>query len=260
MTYTDVLYDVADGVATVTINRPEVLNAFRLQTLDELRDAVLSAENDHSVGVIVITGAGGRAFCSGGDINMEASSDRHGARQLGQRCMALSQVIRASGKPVIAKINGWCIGGGNEINLICDLSIATESSKFGQSGPKMGSVPIWWGTQLLPRLVGDKRAKEIVMLCQPYTATEAERMGWINRVVGDSELDSAVKEWCQRLLSLSPQALRVAKLYLNMEADRQFPTVPAGYEFISFIHDTDEFHEGAQAFLDKRPAEFDRFR
>src|SRR5271169_6130659 len=165
-----------------------------------------------------------------------------------------------SGIPVIAKVRGWCIGGGNEINVICDLSIAAESAKFGQAGPKMGSVPIWWGTQLLPRLVGDKRAKEIIMLCEPYTATEAQRMGWINKVVPDDELDAATRAWCDRLLSLSPQALRVAKHMLNMEADRQWPSVPVGFQYISFIHDTKEFHEGTSAFLEKRPADFGPYR
>jgi dihydroxynaphthoic acid synthetase len=260
MSYTDIIYDVTNGVATITINRPEVRNAFRLETLDELRDAVLRSENDTTVGVMVITGAGDKAFCSGGDINMESASNRQDARKLGQRCMALSLAIRTSGKPIIAKVRGWCIGGGNEINLICDLTVAADTAKFGQAGAKMGSVPIWWGTQLLPRMVGDKRAKEIVFLCEPHTAAEAKEMGWINRVVPEDQLDAAVAEWCERLLTLSPQALRVAKHHLNMEADRQWPSIAAGYEFISFIHGTDEFHEGTAAFLEKRPAQFDKFR
>jgi len=260
VTYTDILYDLSDGVATITINREEVRNAFRLETLDELRDAVLRAENDSQVGVMVITGAGDKAFCSGGDINMESKSNRQEARRLGQRTMALSLAIRTSGKPIIAKVRGWCVGGGNELNLICDLTVAGQSAKFGQAGAKMGSVPIWWGTQLLPRLVGDKRAKEIVFLCEPHAAHEAQAMGWVNLVVPDEELDEAVRKWCTRLLSLSPQALRVAKHQLNMEADRQWPSIPVGYEFISFIHATDEFHEGTSAFLEKRPAEFGPYR
>jgi dihydroxynaphthoic acid synthetase len=260
LTYEDIEFAIADGVATITINRPEVRNAFRLQTLDELRDAVLTAENDSNVGVLVLTGAGDKAFCSGGDVRMESESNGSQARLLGQKCMALSLAIRTIGKPVIAKVRGWCIGGGNELNLICDLTVAGESAKFGQAGAKMGSVPIWWGTQLLPRVIGDKRAKEVVFLCQPFTAAEAQAIGWINRVVPDDELDAAVKEWCDRILTLSPQALRVAKHQLNMEADRQWPSIPAGYEFISFIHDTPEFHEGALAFLEKRPAEFGKYR
>jgi dihydroxynaphthoic acid synthetase len=258
--FEDIDYTVVDGVGTIVMNRPEVHNAFRLQTLDELREAFLAADCDPDVGVVVLTGAGTKAFSSGGDIRMEDASDGRGAREMGQRCMALSLAIRTSGKPVIARVNGWCVGGGNELNLLCDLTVAAESANFGQAGPRMGSVPVWWGTQLLPRLIGDKRAKEVVFLCQSYTAQQALEMGWINRVVPDEELDKAVAEWCDRLLGMSPQALRVAKLHLNMEADRQWPSVAAGYEYISFIHNTDEFHEGTTAFLEKRPAAFAQFR
>jgi dihydroxynaphthoic acid synthetase len=256
----DIHYEVDNGVATIVMDRPEVLNAFRLQTLEELRSAFLEAENDSEVGVVVLTGAGDRAFCSGGDVNMESESDRHGARALGQRTMPLALAMRTMGKPIIAKVRGWCIGGGNELNLISDLSIAAETAKFGQAGPRMGSVPIWWGTQLLPRLVGDKRAKEIIFLCETYSAEQAMTMGWINRVVRDDELDAATRKWCDRILSMSPQSIRVAKHHLNMEADRQWPSVSVGYEFISFIHETEEFHEGTSAFLEKRPAEFGRYR
>lgn len=256
----DVRFEIEDGVATITIDRPEVHNAFRLKTLDELRQAVLAADRDRSVGVIVLTGAGERAFSSGGDVRMEDESDGAGARELGHRCMALSLAMRACGKPIIAKVRGWCIGGGNELNLLCDLSIASEDAKFGQAGPRMGSVPIWWGTQLLPRLVGDKRAKEIIFLCETYPAAEAERLGWVNKVVPAEELDEATRAWCDRLLGMSPQALRVAKHQLNNEADRQWPSVVNGYEFISFIHNTEEFHEGTRAFLEKRPADFARYR
>jgi naphthoate synthase/2-ketocyclohexanecarboxyl-CoA hydrolase len=256
----DILWDETDGVATITINRPDKRNSYTLAMLDEMRELVLRAENSPDIGVLVITGAGDKAFSSGGDVKMEDDSNSRGARVLAQKAMAFSLAVRGSGLPVIAKVRGWCIGGGNEINLICDLSIAAESAKFGQAGPKMGSVPIWWGTQLLPRLVGDKRAKEIIMLCEPFTAIEAQRIGWINKVVPEGELDDATRAWCDRLLSLSPQALRVAKHMLNMEADRQFPTVPAGFQYISLIHDTPEFHEGTSAFLEKRAADFSPYR
>jgi dihydroxynaphthoic acid synthetase len=256
----DILWDETDGVATITINRPDKRNAYTLAMLDVMRELVLRAENSPDIGVLVITGAGDKAFSAGGDVKMEDDSNSRGARLLAQKAMAFSLAVRGSGIPVIAKVRGWCIGGGNEINLICDLSIAADTARFGQAGPKMGSVPIWWGTQLLPRLVGDKRAKEIIMLCEPFTAIEAQRIGWINKVVPDDELDEATRAWCDRLLSLSPQALRVAKHMLNMEADRQFPTVPAGFQYISFIHDTPEFHEGTSAFLEKRPADFGPYR
>ena len=179
---------------------------------------------------------------------------------MGRRCTILSMVMRGCGKPVIARVRGFAIGGGNELNLLCDLTVASEDSTFGQVGPTMGSVPIWWGTQMLPRLVGEKRAREIVMLCERYTAAEALAMGWINKVVPAQELDEAVDAWCRRLLEMSPQALRVAKLSLNYESDQLWPSVLHGYQMISFIHGTDEFHEGAQAFLEKRKPDFNQFR
>lgn len=260
MNFEDILYTVSNGVATITINRPEKRNAFREETLDELIEAFRAAEADRSVGVIVLTGAGDKAFCAGGDIKWEEDSDMMGAHQLARRSVILSMVMRGCGKPVIARVRGFAIGGGNELNLLCDLTVASEDSTFGQAGPKMGSVPVWWGTQLLPRLVGEKRAREIVFLCQRYTAREALEMGWINKVVPAEELDAAVDEWCQRLLELSPQALRVAKLSLNFESDQLWPSVLHGYQMISFIHGTEEFHEGTQAFLEKRKADFSRFR
>jgi dihydroxynaphthoic acid synthetase len=260
MSYEDILYTVKDGVATITINRPEKRNAFRGETLEELTDAFRSAEDDRTVGVIVLTGAGDKAFCAGGDIKWEEDSDMMGAHALARRSVTLSMVMRGCGKPVIARVRGFAIGGGNELNLLCDLTIASEDSTFGQAGPKMGSVPIWWGTQLLPRVIGEKRAREVVMLCNRYTAQEAFEMGWINKVVPVDELDAAVDEWCQRLLEMSPQALRVAKLSLNFESDQLWPSVLHGYQMISFIHGTDEFHEGTQAFLEKRKADFSRFR
>lgn len=260
MSYQDILYTAEDGVATITINRPEKRNAFRAETLDELISAFRAAEEDRSVGVIVLTGAGDKAFCAGGDINWEEDSDMMGAHQLARRSVILSMIMRGCGKPVIARVRGFAIGGGNELNLLCDLTVASEDSTFGQAGPKMGSVPIWWGTQLLPRLVGEKRAREVVMLCERYTAQQALEMGWINKVVPVDELDAAVDAWCQRLLELSPQALRVAKLSLNFESDQLWPSVLHGYQMISFIHGTDEFHEGTRAFLEKRKANFAPFR
>ncbi len=260
MNFEDIYYSVSNGVATITINRPEKLNAFRELTLDELIEAFNAAEADRDVGVIVLTGAGDKAFCSGGDINWEGASDSHGAQQLARRTITLSMLMRNCGKPVIARVKGYAVGGGNELNLLCDLTIASDDSVFGQAGPKMGSVPVWWGTQLLPRLIGEKRAREVVMLCQQYSAQQACEMGWINKVVPVDELDDAVDEWCQRLLEMSPQSLRVAKLSLNYESDQLWPSVLHGFQMISFIHDTEEFHEGTQAFLEKRKPDFTRFR
>lgn len=260
MDYQDILYAVDRNVATITINRPRVHNAFRLETLDELADAFKRAEVDREVGVIVLTGTGGKAFSSGGDIRMEEESDPAGARRLSRKSVELAMVMRGCGKPTIAAVRGWCVGGGNELNLLCDLTIATEESRFGQTGPTMGSVPIWWGTQLLPSLVGDKRAKEIVMLCRRYSAREAESMGWVNKVVADGELETEVRAWCDRLLEMSPQALRVAKLSLNHDTDQKWPSVLHGFQMISFIHGTEEFHEGTRAFLEKRKPNFGQYR
>jgi dihydroxynaphthoic acid synthetase len=256
----DVLYDATDGVARITINRPEKLNAFREETLDDLIAAFSAAEADRTVGVIVLTGAGDRAFCSGGDIAWEDASDPAGAARMNRRTSVLSLIIRGCGKPVIARVKGYAVGGGNEMQMLCDLTIASDDSKFGQAGPKMGSVPVWWGTQLLPRIVGERRAREIVMLCEPILAPEAVRIGLINKSVPAEELDAAVDQWCERLLSLSPQALRVAKLSLNYESDQLWPSVQHGQQMINFIHGTEEFHEGTSAFLEKRQADFARFR
>jgi dihydroxynaphthoic acid synthetase len=256
----DVLYTAHEGVARITINRPEKYNAFREETLDDLIAAFSEAEADRTVGVIVLTGAGEKAFCSGGDISWEDASDPVGAARMNRRTSNLALVMRGCGKPIIARVRGYAVGGGNELQMLCDLTIASEDSRFGQAGPKMGSVPVWWGTQLLPRIVGERKAREIVMLCEQIPAPEAVALGLINKAVPADELDSAVDEWCERLLSLSPQALRVAKLSLNFESDQLWPSVQHGQQMINFIHGTAEFHEGTRAFLEKRKPDFARFR
>jgi dihydroxynaphthoic acid synthetase len=258
--YEDILYKVDRNVAFITINRPEVLNALRFETVSELVDAFSSADDDPDVGVIVLTGTGGRAFCVGGDIRYENELTAKSGRRFARELMKLSEAIRQTGKPVVARIEGWCVGGGNELNLLCDLSIASESSKFGHSGPKMGSIPIWYGTQLMPRLVGEKRAKEVVFLCRHYSARQVEGMGWINAAVPDDELDVTVREWCDRMLEMSPQSLRIAKLSINYETDAMLPSVKHGFEILNQVHGTEEFHEGTQAFLDKRQPAFAKYR
>jgi dihydroxynaphthoic acid synthetase len=260
MHLTDVLYDATDGIARITINRPEKRNAFREETLDDLIAAFSAAEADRTVGVIVLTGAGDKAFCSGGDIAWEDASDPVGAARMNRRTSNLSLIMRGCGKPIIARVRGYAVGGGNELQMLCDLTVASDDSTFGQSGPKMGSVPVWWGTQLLPRIVGERRAREIVMLCQRIPAQEAAEMGLINKAVSPDELDEVVDQWCEQLLALSPQALRVAKISLNFESDQLWPSVQHGQQMINFIHGTDEFHEGTQAFLEKRAPDFAQFR
>jgi len=168
--------------------------------------------------------------------------------------------IRKAPKPVIAAVDGYCLGGGNEINITCDLTIATKKSVFGQVGPTVGSVPVITGTQLLPRILGEKRAREVVFLCFRYSAEEAERLGWVNKVVEDGTLDSAVDEWCKRILELSPQALRIAKLSFNFESDLLYPSFQHAVELLASIYETEEFKEGMTAFLEKRKPDFNKFR
>lgn len=257
----DVRYEAVDGVATITMDRPEVLNAFRLLTLDQLVEAFERADADQDVGVIVLTGAGDRAFSSGGDVNTEADFTPHKAWMYNRRLLHLSATMRNTGKPVIAKIDGWCVGGGNELNLLCDLAIASDRSRFGQAGTRIGSVPVWYGTQVLPRLVGERKAREIIFLCKNYSAAEAEAMGWINKVVAPEELDDAVDEWCRELLAKSPTALMIAKLQMNYDTDTMYPAVLGGFRILNVgLHGSDEQKEGMTAFLEKRPPDFSAFR
>lgn len=260
MGYQDILYEQKDGVAWITLNRPQVFNAFRTQTLLELSEVLTAAGEDRTVGVIVLTGAGGKAFCSGGDIEEMRSLTPETGRIFVHRLLRVFQLIRTAPQPVLAGVDGYCLGGGNELNLVCDLTVATEKSMFGQVGPTVGSTPVLAGTQFLPRLVGDKRAKEIIFLCQRYSAREALEMGWINKVVPDGTLAAALKEWCERILGMSPQALRIAKVSLNFEADQLYPSFTHGIELLAGTYGSPELVEGMSAFLEKRAPDFNRFR
>jgi dihydroxynaphthoic acid synthetase len=253
----EILYEVDGGVARVTINREHRMNAFTLDGAERLVTCVQQAGADPEVGVIVLTGAGERAFCTGGDVGDFESFTIDIDRSMNTTLLRLSHELRTCGKPVIARVNGYCIGAGNELNMLCDLTIAADHARFGQTGPKMGSVPNWWVTQLLPRSVGDKRAREIIYLCLQYSAQEAKDMGWVNRVVPKEELDDAVAEWCQRLLAMSPTALRLAKMAINQGSDQALAAVTQGMELITFFHDTDESKEGMRAFLEKRKPKFE---
>ena len=260
MEFEDILYVKKDGVATITINRPEVFNALRSKTKAELIAAFEDAEDDQTVGVIVVTGAGDKAFCSGGDIaEMRELTPAAGRRFIGASLKVMA-AIRGSGKPVIARVNGYCLGGGNELNLACDLTIASENSRFGQTGPIVGSVPVIMGTQMLPRLVGEKRAREIVFLCQQYTAREAMEMGWINKVVPQESLDEEVDRWCTRILELSPQSIRIAKTSFNFESDLLYPSLIHGRQMLCQTYGGEELKEGMSAFLEKRRPDFGKFR
>src|SRR5437016_10438355 len=225
MAYRDILYDKRDGVATITINRPKVLNAFRAETVEEMLEAMGDADNDSDIGVIVLAGAGDRAFCSGGDNSARSSGSQkdegYGGRGLvGLPIEELHSAIRDSRKPVIAKVQGYAIGGGNVLATLCDLTIASEKAVFGQVGPKVGSVDPGFGTAYLARIVGEKRAREIWYLCRRYSAKEAYEMGLVNAVVPPERLDEEVERWCAELKERSPTALAIAKRSFNADTEQ----------------------------------------
>lgn len=260
MAYEDIEYEKGNGRATVAFNRTTVFNAFRTKTLEEMTEAFTDASNDGSIGVIVLTGRGGKAFCTGGDIAEMRDLTPQTGREFLMKLLGLFQIMRNAPKPVLAAVNGYCMGGGNEFNMICDLTLATERSVFGQVGPTVGSIPVLAGTQFLPRNVGDKKAKEIIFLCNRYSAAEAAAMGWINAVVANDELDKAVDEWCTRMLQMSPQSLRISKLSLNFEGDLLQPSFSHGIELLSSTYGSAELVEGMTAFLEKRKPDFAKFR
>lgn len=260
MEYTDILYEKRGKNAWITINRPEKHNAFRERTVEELTAAFEEAELDADVAVIVLTGAGDKAFCSGGDIGAERGFNRETSRRFVHKLMRLSTQMRGCSKAIIAAVKGYCVGGGNELNMLCDLTIAAENARFGQTGPKVGSVPDWYGIQMLALNVGDKKAREIVYLCHLYGAQEAVQMGLCNKVVPITELESAVEGWAAEIAAKSPSAIRVAKLSMNYLSDLSQPAVAQGMALVQMMHLSDELREGMQAFLDKRPPNFDPYR
>jgi 2-ketocyclohexanecarboxyl-CoA hydrolase len=266
MAYQDILYDKRDGIATITINRPRVLNAFRAETVEEMLEAMRDAEDDRTIGVIVLAGAGERAFCSGGDNSARAAGGTsanstgrggYGGRGLvGLPIEELHDAIRNSRKPVIAKVQGYAIGGGNVLATVCDLTIASEKAVFGQVGPRVGSVDPGWGTAYLARLVGDKRAREIWFLCRRYTAAEAYEMGLVNKVVPAAELDAEVESWCREILALSPTAIAIAKRSFNVDSENIKGIGALGLEALALYYNTEEAKEGTNAFLEKRRPDF----
>ncbi len=256
----DVLYEVGNGRATITINRPKQLNAFRPQTVEELCVAFEAAADDDSVGVIVFTGAGDRAFCVGGDV-ANPTKTLGEKRHLHHVHDRLAGAIRNNGKPIIVKVRGYCIGGGNELNVMCDLTITGESGRFGQAGPKIGSAPLWWGCQLMPAVVGEKKAREILYLTRQYSADEALAMGLVNKVVPDDQLDAEVDAWCDEILRKSPQGLRLAKIALNAATDQLHGAVQHGLELVALNHVFGpEPQEGIASFQEKRKPDWRKFR
>jgi len=254
--FKNILFEKKRKVAYVTINRPEVRNALNSDTREELATAIEYGWLDDKIGVIVLTGAGGRAFSAGGDLSWIIDPKKKVDARYMQVHYRLATAMRNCGKPIIARVDGYCIGGGNELNMLCDLTIASENSIFAQAGPLVGSAPIWYGLQQLQHSVGDKKTREIVYLCNRYTAKEAMEMGWINKVVPKEDLDKEVGIWCKRLLEMSPQSLRIAKLQINYNSDMSHSQVSHGLELARFFMKAPEMVEGASAFLEKRKPDF----
>ena len=255
MAYEDILYEEKDGVATITINRPAAYNAFRARTCEELIAAFKQADASRAVGVVVLTGAGDKAFCTGGD---QSSHDGgYGGRgTIGLPIEELQSVIRDINKPVIARVNGFAIGGGNVLVTLCDLAIASERAQLGQVGPKVGSVDPGFGTALLARMVGEKKAREIWYLCRRYSAQEALQMGLVNAVVPHESLDAEVAKWCAEILDKSPTAIAIAKRSFNVDTEMMRAMSSLAMQALKLYYDTDESREGGNAFRAKRKPDF----
>jgi naphthoate synthase len=257
MSFEDIVYEKKGGVAWITINRPEVRNAFRTKTVDEMVAAFRNAWGDGDVGVAVLTGAGDKAFCSGGDQKERGSGGYSGsATGIGMDVGSLHSVIRNIPKPVIAMVNGYAIGGGHVLHVLCDLSVAAETAIFGQTGPRVGSVDPGFGTAYLARVVGEKKAREIWYLCRQYNAQEALQMGLVNKVVPAAQLRAEVELWCQELLEKSPTALKLAKYSFNADTDSIHGITEMGFSALELYYQTPEALEGRNAFIEKRKPEF----
>jgi 2-ketocyclohexanecarboxyl-CoA hydrolase len=258
MTFQDIQYEARDGVARITIDRPAVMNAFRAETCEELIRACHDAGRDRDVGVIVLAGAGDRAFCTGGDQGAHAGEDGgYGGRgTIGLPVEDLHAAIRDAPQPVIARVQGYAIGGGNVLVTVCDLAIASERAVFGQVGPRVGSVDPGFGTAYLARVIGEKRAREMWFLCRRYAAAEALAMGLVNAVVPHDQLDAEVDRWCAELLERSPTALAIAKRSFNADTDHIRGIAGLGLQAVRLYYGTDEAAEGVRAFRDKRPPRF----
>jgi naphthoate synthase len=263
--FTDVRYEIAEGMAKITINRPEVRNAFRPETLAELQSAFNMARDDDRVGVIIFTGQGDEAFCSGGDINVRGDDGYLGSDALGKKgigrlnVLDLQVQIRRTPKPVVAMVAGWAIGGGHVLHVVCDLTIAADNAKFGQTGPMVGSFDGGYGAGLLARHVGQKKAREIWFMCRQYDATEALDMGLVNTVVPVKELEAETVSWCREMLRHSPMALRLLKAGLNAADDGLAGVQQLAGDATLLFYLTEEGQEGRNAYKEKRPPNFDKF-
>ncbi len=258
MAFQDILYEERIGVARITINRPKVYNAFRALTCEELIEAMKRAGWNRAIGAIVLAGSGDKAFCTGGDQSAHGENGYDGRGSVGLPVEELQSVIRDVPKPVIARVQGYAIGGGNVLATLCDFTIASERAVFGQVGPKVGSVDPGFGTAYLARIVGEKRAREIWYLCRRYSARQAYEMGLVNAVVPHEELDAEVDRWCGEILEKSPTAIAIAKRSFNADSENIRAIGALGFEALALYYGTEESREGSRAFREKRAPDFRR--
>lgn len=260
--FTDIVYEkCSDGIAKITINRPQVYNAFRPQTVMEMSRALNDARNDADVGVIILTGMGENAFCSGGDQKVRGTGGYVGDDGTPRlNVLDLQREIRTCPKPVVAMVAGWCVGGGHVLHMMCDLTIAAENAMFGQTGPRVGSFDGGWGASYMARIVGQKKAREIWFLCRFYNAKEALDMGLVNTVVPLEKLEAETVQWCREMLANSPLALRCLKAALNADCDGQAGLQELAGNATLLYYMTEEGREGKNAFLEKRRPDFSKFQ
>ena len=259
-TYEDILFQYYNGIAKISINRPHKHNAFTPLTVQEMSEAMELARQDPKVGVIILTGEGGKAFCSGGDQSVRGDGGYVGKDTVPRlNVLDLQRQIRTIPKPVVAMVAGWAIGGGHVLHVICDLSIAAENARFGQTGPNVGSFDGGFGASYLARVVGQKKAREIWFLCDQYDAADALQMGLVNKVVPLEELEKTTVAWCEKILEKSPLALRMLKSAFNAELDGQAGIQELAGNATLLYYLSDEAKEGKNAFLEKRIPDFSKF-
>jgi 2-ketocyclohexanecarboxyl-CoA hydrolase len=258
---TDVAYEIDNGLAWIIINRPERFNAFRSRTVDELIRCLKHAWASSEVGVVCLTGAGDRAFCTGGDQKQRAETGDYGPSETGLfEIDSLHRTLREIPKPVIAAVNGFAIGGGHVLHVLCDLTIASDKAVFGQVGPKVGSFDAGFGTGYLARVIGEKRMREIWFLCRQYEAEQALQWGLVNKVVPAAELHAEVRSWADEILRLSPTALKVLKQSMNVDTEQFAGVGQMAFSSLVMFTETDEAREGINAFNEKRSPDFANYR
>jgi len=259
-TFEDIRYEHFEGIAKITINRPEVRNAFRPKTVVEMREALQLARMDKQIGVVIITGEGEKAFCAGGDQKIRGEAgykDSEGTEHL--NVLDFQREIRTCPKPVIAMVAGYAVGGGHVLHMVCDLTIAAHNAIFGQTGPKVGSFDGGFGASYMARIIGQKKAREIWFLCRQYSAQEALDMGLVNTVVPYDQMEAETIQWCREILTKSPIAIRCLKAALNADCDGQTGLQELAGNATMLFYMTEEGQEGRNAFVEKRPPDFGKF-